>query len=69
MKSPKMPDVTPAPVAPLPPPPVSVSGREASQAANAAKLRARAGYSYDKTILRPGGLSSLPTGTSPTLGS
>lgn len=63
MKSPKM----PAPP-PLPAPPVSATGRETEAAALAAKKRNRGGYNYERTILRPGGLSAMPPGTSSTLG-
>lgn len=69
MKSPKLPAVVAPPPPPAAPPPVTVRGTESAQAATDAKRRAKSAYSYDKTILRAGGLSAAAQGTSPTLGS
>jgi hypothetical protein len=61
-KPPKLPAVIP------PPPPVSAAATDVSAASRDAKQRDKKNYGFDKTIYRAGGMSSLPPGTSPTLG-
>ena len=61
-KAPKLPPVIP------PPPPVSATSTDVSRASSDAKQRDRKNYGFDKTIYRAGGMSTLPPGTSPTLG-
>jgi hypothetical protein len=64
VKSPKLPALPPPP-----PPPVSASGADAAAAADAAVAVQKKKFSFDKTILRPGGLGALPPNTTRTLGS
>jgi hypothetical protein len=61
-KPPKLPAVIP------PPPPVSATATDVSAASRDAKQRDKKNYGFDKTIYRAGGMSTLPPGTSPTLG-
>lgn len=62
MKSPKPP--APAPV----PPPVSATSVDSTAAGYEAQRKQKNNYDWGKTILRPGGLSAMPPGTSATLG-
>ena len=62
MKSPAPPKAPPVP------PPVTVKSPESAQAAEDAKRKTQAGYGFEKTIYRSGGLSAMPAGTTGTLG-
>jgi len=56
------------PPPPPPPPPVVSTGADQAQALLDAKKRERSRYDFSRTILNPGGLSTLPDGTQKTLG-
>ncbi len=64
----KSPKVSLPPMPAPPPPPVSSTGLDAQAAADDAKAAIASKYSWNKTILRPGGLSVTPPNTSRTLG-